>query len=371
MSVSGSTKGTRAPAVAAQPLASVRTFSGSAALLQPMTLRQERALANDLAGPVCAFVAALVADEADRLRDDPHAAVAAVRATLREFRLDNEKEVRAVALALLEDMARNDDNRTTEARLTARLEVIFVNRARIFAGNTDSGEVDVTVPTATVFLRRTVLEAVRLLAQSARLLVYNPRADGARAEQRDKLCHDAVLRTLDHFQPPTGYTPGPPSAPAAAATAAPAVAKLKAPAKAAAHSAPKGTASSRSSFRDIGFDDEPDGEDDDMEDNGSGDDGEDNGSGDDNEDAEDAEEDAANASEGGDTVVADAGGLKLSAATRGPHAEPQRRGSTQPSQSKATHVVDDDTMSVLSAMPVRRSAAAAASRKTASKRSAR
>jgi hypothetical protein len=185
-------------------------FAGAAAVLQPATLRMEKALAEDVTPAVVKHFKRMMAESRHECSGGGHNSEALSDAFLervtRVAKL-NTDEIAELVKYLMHEL------QTTPAEFEASLRPVFINRARIFAASRPAAnkdeDVEVVLPDLSLFVHKMFVTVANAVA-NAQALFLSPSAHSKlneydRQRKRAALVRAAVLRSLDIIQPPHAF----------------------------------------------------------------------------------------------------------------------------------------------------------------------
>lgn len=183
-------------------------FAGAAAVLQPATLRMEKALAEDVTPAVVKHFKRMMAESRQECSGGGHNSDALSDAFLervtRVAKL-NTDEIADLVKYLMHEL------QTTPSEFEASLRPVFINRARIFAASRPAAnkdeDVEVVLPDLSLFVHKMFVTVANAVA-NAQALFLTPSSANSKLNEYDRqrkraaLVRNAVLRSLDIIQPP-------------------------------------------------------------------------------------------------------------------------------------------------------------------------
>jgi hypothetical protein len=182
-------------------------FAGAAAVLQPATLRMEKALAEDVTPAVVKYFKRLMAESKQECSSDGRNSEALTDAFLervtRVAKLNTDEIAKLVKYMM-------DELQTSPEAFEATLRPVFINRARIFAASRPAAQVnddvEVVLPDLSLFVHKMFVTAANAVVNAQALFMapsaHSKLSEYDRQRKRAQLVKTAVLRSLDIIQPP-------------------------------------------------------------------------------------------------------------------------------------------------------------------------
>ena len=184
-------------------------FAGAAAVLQPATLRMEKALAEDVTPAVVKYFKRLMAESRQECSGghNSEALIDAFMERVTRVAKLNTDEIAALVKYLLDEL------QTSPEQFEGSLRPVFINRARIFAASrpaaTKDDDVEVVLPDLSLFVHKMFVTVANAVASAQALFMSSSAGSKLneydRQRKRAQLVKAAVLRSLDIIQPPHAF----------------------------------------------------------------------------------------------------------------------------------------------------------------------